>query len=581
MIFINSFSKNISFFFEILDRKRKIYFYFIVFSIFFQSMLEALGIGLVIPVISILVSPEYSKNFLITNFHIYNIHNNELLVQIVLLIILFFFIFKGITLYFISLYYNKFIFNVQSYLKKNFFDQYFEINFSELSSMSSNKLITNISVNINQLTQYFIFPLIYLLSDVLLIFTITCLVTYFYPKSFLIILFSCFLLIYFFFFLFHKYLKDLGKKRLDNEHHQTKTINQTVGSIKISKIFGIEDILKKNFVIFNEKISESYAKISTVQSIPKIAIEIFGFFLISVLIIFLTIIGASAAKIIASLSVFSAAAFKIMPAINRLIFSFQSISFSSSIFDEFRTIYSRIFSNKTYLNNFSEKKSILINSKLKLQDISFKYPDNDKNLLNNANFEIELGKPVGIFGVSGIGKTTLLDLILGLQIPDSGKIIIDGLEINPLTNYWYKNFAYVTQDVFIFEDTLINNITLNKKNIPIDYNFIWKILEFLKLKDFVETQKEKLNMQLGERGLLLSGGQAQRIGIARAIYHQSKIIIMDEPTSSLDSETEDSILSNIHKITSATIIIVSHNKKSFKNCSSVYEFTNDGKIKKI
>jgi ABC-type bacteriocin/lantibiotic exporter with double-glycine peptidase domain len=389
------------------------------------------------------------------------------------------------------------------------------------------------------------------------------------------------LLIYFFFFLFHKYLKELGKKRLDNEHLQTKTINETVGSIKISKIFGIEDILKQSFFSFNAKISEAYAKITTVQFVPKIAIEIFGFFLISVLIIFLIMTGASAAKIIACISVFSAAAFKIMPAINRLIFSFQGISFSSSIFDQFRTSYSRIISNRCTENKSTIKKATLINSTICLKDVSFKYSNSNKNLINSVDFEIELGKSVGIFGNSGIGKTTLLDLILGLQIPNTGKIIIDGLEINPLTNYWYKNFAYVPQNVFIFEDTLINNITLNKKDKPIDYNLIYKILEFLKLKDFVELHQEKLNMQLGERGLLLSGGQAQRIGIARAIYHQPKIIIMDEPTSSLDSKTEDFIISNIQSISTSTLVIVSHNKKSFQNCSSVYEFTNDGKIKKI
>jgi ABC-type branched-subunit amino acid transport system ATPase component len=389
------------------------------------------------------------------------------------------------------------------------------------------------------------------------------------------------LLIYFFFFLFHKYLKELGKKRLDNEHLQTKTINETVGSIKISKIFGIEDILKQSFFSFNAKISEAYAKITTVQSVPRIAIEIFGFFLISVLIIFLIMTGASAAKIIACISVFSAAAFKIMPAINRLIFSFQGISFSSSIFDQFRTSYSRIISNRCTENKSTIKKAILINSTICLKDVSFKYSNSNKNLINSVDFEIELGKSVGIFGNSGIGKTTLLDLILGLQIPNTGKIIIDGLEINPLTNYWYKNFAYVPQNVFIFEDTLINNITLNKKDKPIDYNLIYKILEFLKLKDFVELHQEKLNMQLGERGLLLSGGQAQRIGIARAIYHQPKIIIMDEPTSSLDSKTEDFIISNIQSISTSTLVIVSHNKKSFQNCSSVYEFTNDGKIEKI
>jgi len=280
------------------------------------------------------------------------------------------------------------------------------------------------------------------------------------------------------------------------------------------------------------------------------------------------------------MAVFSACAFKIMPAINRLIFSLQGISFSTSIINEIKSFQNKYVESTDAILLLNFKKSIIIQNNISFIDVNFKYANEKKNIINNLNFELQLGQSIGILGKSGSGKTTFLDLLIGLQKPTNGKISIDSIELDASKNNWHKNFTYVTQNTFIFEGTLLSNITLNKSSF-IDYDYIYKILDVLQLKEFVDSQKDKLNLILGERGLGLSGGQAQRIGIARAIYNQSKIMIMDEPTSALDVDTEDFIFKNLHKISKATNVIVSHKKSALQSCSIIYKFTSDGNLQKI
>jgi ABC-type multidrug transport system fused ATPase/permease subunit len=573
--------KNFIYFFQLLDSKRKLYFFVMVAALCFQSMLEALGIGLVIPIIGSLFGSEYFSNYL-NKFpypFLINDYDHFFLTKLILLIILLFFIIKAIILILIVNYTNKFIFNVQSFLKKKFFSDFLKTDYKDLSLFSSNRLINNLTVNFSILTNNFLLPLVYCLADGLIIFAIALLITFFYPKSFLVILFICGLLILFFFKLFNKYLKKKGLDKSKNEETQIKVVNEAAGSIKICKIYEIENFLIKDFVNSNSKISAIQANIATINNIPRIMLEIFGLTLIIILIFFFISTGTSTKIIIASLAVFSAAAFKIMPAMNRILFSLQGLSYSSFIFDEirfFQNIYVQQFEKKT-LTNF--KNSIFIDSNISLKNITFGYPNN-KNIINNLNFELQLGKSVGIYGASGSGKTTFLDLLVGLYKPVSGKVFIDSRELNYDKSFWYKNFTYATQNVFIFEGSLLSNITLNQSGF-VDYDFVNQILDVLQLKDFVESHKDKLNMVIGEKGIGLSGGQSQRIGIARAIYKKSKIIIMDEPTSALDVKTEDFIFKNFSKVSTSTCVIVSHRKSAFQNCSSVYQFTLNGNLEKI
>jgi ATP-binding cassette subfamily C protein len=377
--------------------------------------------------------------------------------------------------------------------------------------------------------------------------------------------------------LFHKYIKALGSKKEEYEQLQIKVINESVGSIKISRIFGIQDLLKKDFFKFNSLASTAHGNLSAIQQLPRIAIEVLAFVVLSSLIIFLILTGENFASIIPAIGLFSAAAFRIIPSINRLIFSLQGLSFSSSIIESIKNDINDVsLARGTIMED--NKNLILIEKELSLENVCFKYQNDSESIINNLNFTLKVGESVGIFGQSGVGKTTFLDLLVGLQRPTTGKIIIDKKIVNFYESKWLSNFGYVTQNNYMFDDTLLRNITLNKK---IDSDLVHTILEVLQLRKFVENHKDKLNMLIGERGVRLSGGQAQRVGIARAIYHSPKILIMDEPTSSLDIETESYIIKNIRKICQATLVIVSHRETAFAQCSSVFKLNDKGNLIKV
>ena len=571
------FFKNISFFFKVIEKKRQRYFFTIVFALFFQSLLEALSVGIVIPLLSSFLDPQHTTNILKSYFIFLKDYSQSNIIIILLSSIFVFFLFKALILYLITKYNFKFIYNVQIFLKDKIFSNYLSMDYGKLSLIKSNKLISNLSVNLSMFTNYFTTPLMFCITDLLIIFSVLIVLIIFYPKLFFIVFIFVLVTVFSFMKLFHKYIKALGSKKEEYEQLQIKVINESVGSIKISRIFGIQDLLKKDFFKFNSFASTAHGNLSAIQQLPRIAIEVLAFVVLSSLIIFLILAGESFASIIPAIGLFSAAAFRIIPSINRLIFSLQGLSFSSSIIESIKNDINDVSLASGAIME-DNKNLILIEKELSLENVCFKYENDSENIINNLNFTLKVGESVGIFGQSGVGKTTFLDLLVGLQRPTTGKITIDKKTVNFYESKWLSNFGYVTQNNYMFDDTLLRNITLNKK---IDSDLVHTILEVLQLTKLVENHKDKLNMLIGERGVRLSGGQAQRVGIARAIYHNPKILIMDEPTSSLDIETESHIIKNIRKICQATLVIVSHRETAFAGCSSLFKLNDKGNLIKI
>jgi ABC-type multidrug transport system fused ATPase/permease subunit len=568
---------NISFFFRVIEKKRQRYFLIIIFALLFQSLLEALSVGIVIPLLSSFINPEYTARILKNYFTFLEDYSQSSIIIILLVSMFIFFLFKALILYLINKYNFRFIYGIQIFLKDKIFSNYLSIDYGKLILIKSNKLISNLSVNLAMFTNYFTTPLIYCITDLLIIFSVLVVLIIFYPKLFFIVFVFILITVFSFMKLFHKYIKFLGSKKEEYEQLQVKVINETVGSIKISRIFGIQNLLKKDFFKFNSFASAAHGNLSTIQQLPKIAIEVLAFAVLTSLIIFLILTGENFANIIPALGLFSAAAFRIMPSVNRLIFSLQGLSFSSSVIESIKNDLNYISSDNSVVAE-DNKKLILIEKELSLENVSFKYQDDSENIINDLNFKLKIGESVGIFGQTGVGKTTFLDLLVGLQKPTSGKIIIDNQTVNYYESKWFSNFGYVTQNNYMFDDTLLRNITLNKK---IDSDLVHVILEVLQLTKLVENHKDKLNMLIGERGVRLSGGQVQRVGIARAIYHNPKILIMDEPTSSLDIETESYIIKNIRKICRATLVIVSHRETAFAECSTVFKLNDKGNLIKV
>ena len=274
--------------------------------------------------------------------------------------------------------------------------------------------------------------------------------------------------------------------------------------------------------------------------------------------------------IIPQLGTFAVAAFKILPCVSKISSRISSI------------IYYRPTLNGVYdvLNGYNgeiviekEKNSENLNStfeKIEVKDIVWKYPRSERNILDNISFSINKGEAIALIGVSGAGKTTLADILLGLFKPQNGDVLIDGHSIYEKIEEWSRMVGYVPQSTFLIDDTIKNNVAFGKENI--DEEKIWDALELAQLKEFVKSLPQGIETVVGERGVRFSGGQQQRIAIARAMYHDPEILVLDEATSALDIETETAIMKSIDDLRGKkTLIIIAHRLSTIKKCDKIYE----------
>jgi ABC-type bacteriocin/lantibiotic exporter with double-glycine peptidase domain len=215
-----------------------------------------------------------------------------------------------------------------------------------------------------------------------------------------------------------------------------------------------------------------------------------------------------------------------------------------------------------------------------MEDITYKYPGTDKLILDKATMEIPVGKSVGIVGASGAGKTTIVDVLLGLLKPEGGRILADGVDVN--TNYtgWLRNIGYIPQTIFMTDSTIRKNVAFGVPDDEIDDNKVWQALKEAALDEFVKELPEGLDTEIGERGIRLSGGQRQRIGIARALFEDPEVLVLDEATSALDNDTEAAIMDSINRLHGRkTLVIIAHRLQTIEKCDMVYR-VEEGKLKK-
>tara|TARA_A100001015_G_C14988105_1_gene712500 strand:- start:6 stop:1760 length:1755 start_codon:yes stop_codon:yes gene_type:complete len=577
MKFIN----NIKAFILVIGKKKRYSFVFLICLLILQSILEVLGIALVIPVLNYLLKGDISIILRFLPFLDNSvIINKDNIIIFVLLSMSIFFLLKNFFMFKVVQSNYNFAANIQTSIRNKIFSNYLNMNYSELSNIKSSNLISNLSVNCSLLTQTFTVPLLIFLSETMILISIMIFLLFLHPSSFLILLIFLLLLVFFYLFFISEKLKKLGVDKQLYEDLQIKTVENAIGSIKISKIFNIQNILFKNFSIFNKITSDALSKLGWISSVPRIVLEIVGFLGLSVIIISLVLANQDYDTIIITISIFGVSAVKIIPSTNRIMAAIQSLNFSESIL---KTLIKNIktLDKKPIIKKLNKKK-IQIKKNIILKDITFSYPNSRKNIINKLNFNLKIGKNIGIMGDSGIGKSTFLDILLGLIKIDIGKIIIDGKIVDKNRQNWMQNFSYVGQENHMFDDSLLKNITLTEKKIDkFKLKKINKILEILKLDSLINNNPDGINMNIGERGVQLSGGQIQRVALARAIYLDRPIIIMDEPTSALDTDAEKYLFDNIHFVTKSTLIIVSHKLKTFQKADTIYKFLEGGKFKKL
>lgn len=363
---------------------------------------------------------------------------------------------------------------------------------------------------------------------------------------------------------------------------QNKWLIQAFTGIKEIKVMNKESYFLKNYDESYKRSTEALKKSAFLGYIPKPIIETLciGGVLCTVAIQILC--GLEMKKLIPLLSVFAVSAFRMLPSFNRLSSYMNTILIGKASVEN---IYLDLIEIKELLRNEknTEKESYCfdLNKDIVLKDVSFKYPNSEKEVVRNISLKISPNKSVALIGPSGAGKTTLADIILGILVPQSGSVEAGGASIFDHIHSWHENLGYIPQMIFLMDDSIRNNVAFGITEEEIDDDGVWMALREAQLEDFVRELPEGLNTQIGDRGIKLSGGQRQRIGIARALYTDPKVLILDEATSALDNETETAVMEAIDSLHgSRTMIIIAHRLTTIRNCDVIYEVNDQTVVKR-
>jgi len=377
---------------------------------------------------------------------------------------------------------------------------------------------------------------------------------------------------------FRKKITEQGKIQNEYSALYIKYINQGLGAVKETKVSCKEKFFLSAFQKAYFEYGKANGKFLFLNQLPRMLIETIIVCGLLLLIITKLLLGNQPTEIVPLLGVLALAAFRLMPSANRIVNLSNSIRFQMPFFNE---LYEDllIIKNKRgqKTKNCLQKQQARMDfeNTISVEELSFAYPEIEKQVLNNINFSIPKGKFVGIVGPSGAGKTTFVDILLGLLPPGKGKISVDGKNIYDDIRAWQANLAYVPQSIYLIDGTIRENIAMGIEEEEIDDALITKVLHMAELYDFVQELPAGLNTTVGERGVKLSGGQRQRIGIARALYYQPQVLVLDEATSALDNDTEKSITDTILKLKGQiTIIAVAHRLTTLAQCDFKVKFEN-------
>ena len=549
------------------------------------AFLEVIGVSLMLPLITAIMQPDiiHTNKTIAYVCNILDLNSHRTFVIVCIIAVILVFIFKD--LFLIMQYYVqvRFVYNNQLATQQKMLNGFMNRPYEFFLNAESGEILRVIQSDVPN-TYSLLTTLLSMFTEAVVSLAISIAIFIIDPvmTTFVIIMMTIVALT------ISKFVKPILKKKGEEWHiHGSLTYKwliQSITGIKEIKVGAKEEFFEENFNRSGRKYI-SAAKWNTVFSnIPRLMIEMVSVCSMLAFIAYMIYIGKEIETLVTTLGAFAMAAMKLMPSANRIVAAINQIAFQEpsldkllqdlALFEEDEIKYS-----KYKKQNLTENRNILsFNDKVELRNITYSYQGSDKLILDNANMVIPIGKSIGIVGASGAGKTTAVDILLGILLAQKGEILTDG--INVMENYseWLANIGYIPQNIFMLDDDIKSNIAFGVPEALQDEEMVWKAIKEAQLEDFVKELKDGIHTQIGERGIRLSGGQRQRLGIARALYLNPKILVFDEATSALDNETEAAVMSSINSLHGKkTMIIIAHRLQTIKDCDIVYR-VGDGRI---
>ena len=547
-------------------------FYFVIFLVVLGIFFELIGVGLIPAIVVAILNPDLVETY-ISNYFQTDIFKKQNIIYYLISIFAFVYILK--TLISIYIYKKKwaYVTEIREKFTYKIFNFYINNNYNFFVENNSAYLIRNTFTEVIQLTYNFLIPIIILCSESLTLLFILSLLIIVEAKITLIVLIGFFLAFGVFYLFSKETLKRDGNIRQEYEGIVLKHLQSSFHSIKEIKTFSLEKLFSSVFKNKNKVLTEISERFLFINSIPRLWFELV--LIISVVIVLISLLNSNSdvIKINATLGLYLAAILRIMPSLNRIAVSYTQIGFSIPAVNKvcdliFETEYQKIKSTKNKIKDFQ---------KINIKNVSYKFPKQENFFIENLNFEINKNDKIAIIGETGSGKSTILNLIIGLIHFNKGEFLIDEKKINDDQTY-LNLIGYVPQNIYLFDETIRKNITIGIEEDNFSQECFDNAISLSLSKDFINKLKNQENTVVGEKAVKLSGGQAQRLGLARALYRLPKILVLDEGTSALDLNTENLILDNLFNYKkNLTIIYVTHRKENLKRFDRIIEVKN-GKI---
>lgn len=565
----------------IFNSKEKLKIILLLFMVIIGSFMELLGVAIFSPFVEIIMEPDIiaENQFLDYLYQQFNCSDSKDFLAIIAVCIMFIYIFKNVFLWFEQDFILKFSYSMQRTISTKLLKTYLR----EPYTFHLSKNIAELQRSMQEDTSLFSQIMIHALQLIAEITVCGVIGIYLFVVSKSITAVIVGLLICcvgLFTAMTRRFSKRLGKDAQIYKAKLYQWVNQSMGGVKEVKVLNREEYFEKNY----EKYFKLYIKglrINKLLSItPKYIVEAVCMTGLLAAIIVKMFFGQKddISTFIPQLSVFAVAAFRLMPSVGKINEHITNILYALPSVD---LIYHDLKDIEDFeVNEVDERREWNFNEKIEAKSITYLYPNTDKKILDNTGCVIPKGKTVAFVGGSGAGKTTIVDIILGLLKPQIGKVMADDMNVFKNLSTWHRQIGYIPQTIYLSDDTIRSNVAFGIMEDEIDNDAVKEALNRAQLMEFVDILPDGMDTMVGDRGVRLSGGQRQRIGIARALYHDPEILVLDEATSALDNETETAVMESVEHLKGMkTIIIIAHRLTTIRNADIIYEVC-EGKIVK-
>lgn len=562
----------------LLDARQKRQMVGIVILMLIGGVLESLGIAMIAPVMQVVVDPQQvQENRILSGIYDYfNLSSTTQLAALIMVALILVFVIKNIFLYFMNVVQLRFVYTNQFATSRRMMINFMQRPYEYYLNADTTVIQRNITSDVNNLYAL-ILSCLQLISEMIVFVCLVAILLSQDAKMTITIATLLVIVLLVIKFFIKPVMVKAGQDNQDYYSGLYKWIYESVTGIKEIKVANKENYFINGYADCGAGYVNAVQKYNLYNSTPRLLIETIAIAGMVGYMLVVMLNGTSLTSLLPQMTVLAAAAARLLPSANRINNYLTSIAYfepfldnvsdnlQMEIHDESISYDSEKYREKTEVTKLPVKKTI------QLKDITYKYPGTDKLILDGASMEIPVGKSVGIVGTSGAGKTTIVDVLLGLLVPEKGVIMADGVDVN--TNYrgWLKNIGYIPQTIFMTDSTIRKNVAFGVPDDEIDDNKVWQALKEAALDEFVKELPEGLDTQIGERGIRLSGGQRQRIGIARALFEDPEVLVLDEATSALDNDTEAAIMDSINRLHGRkTLVIIAHRLQTIEKCDMIY-----------